>query len=73
MILIGIFVLHPLAEEIIERAGQVANNSVCFPADYFGVKSQIVGYTAIIQALILMSLVVISVFKPWNKKAVKCH
>lgn len=71
VILIGTFGLHPLAEAIIEQAAPVANDSVCFPADYFGLKPQIVGYTAIAQGLMLVFLIVVSVFKPWNKKAVK--
>lgn len=35
VILIGTFALHPLAESIIEQASPVANESVCFPVDYF--------------------------------------
>ena len=71
VILIGTFGLHPLAEVIIEQAVPVANDSVCFPTDYFGMKPQIVSYTAIAQGLMLVFLITVSVFKPWNKKATK--
>ncbi|MDE5916062.1 MAG: hypothetical protein K2G71_05765 [Duncaniella sp.] len=68
VILIGTFGLHPLAETIIEQASPIANGSVCIPADFFGSKPKIVGYTGILQALALVFLIVISVFKPWTKK-----
>lgn len=71
VILIGTFALHPLAESIIEQASQVANESVCFPVDYFGVKLKVVEFTAVLQCLALIFLVILSVYKPWIKKNVK--
>ena len=71
VILIGTFGLHPLAESIIEQAAITANDYVCFPNDYFGSKPYIVRCTAVAQGLALVVLIVVSVFKPWNKKVKK--
>lgn len=71
VILIGTFGLHPLALEIIEQASLTANEAVCFPSDYFGLKLPVVTYMAILQAAALIFLVVISVFKPWEKKRMR--
>lgn len=68
IILIGTFVLHPLALDIIDQSRQSANESICFPSDYFGAKHGIVNIAALLQALGLLFLVGVSVFKPWNKK-----
>lgn len=71
VILIGTFGLHPIAESIIEQASPAATESACFPVDYFGSNLTIVSSTAIFQVLVLLFLVVVSVFKPWQKKTVK--
>lgn len=71
IILIGTFGLHPLGLEIIAEAQPAANEAVCFPSDYFGAKRVVVNYMALIQAVGLIFLVVVSVFKPWNKKVTK--
>lgn len=69
VILIGTFWLHPLAQAVIEQATPTANDSVCFPTDYFGTSTKTIGATAILQALALIFLVAVSVFKPWTKKS----
>lgn len=68
IIIIGTFGLHPVSLEIIAQAQPVANEGISFPTDYFGTKQSVVNYMSLIQAVGLLSLVAVSVFKPWNKK-----
>lgn len=68
IIVIGTFVLHPLALEIIEQASATACEAISFPTDYFGPKLALVNCMALIQGVGLLFLVWVSVFKPWNKK-----
>lgn len=68
IIIIGTFGLHPLSLEIIAQAQPVANETTCFPSDYFGTKQSVVNYMSLIQAIGLLLLVAVSVFKPWNNK-----
>lgn len=67
IIIIGTFGLHPLALEIIDTATPVANEAVCFPADYFGNGLLIIKAMSVLQSIALVFLIAISVFKPWNK------
>lgn len=67
IILIGTFGLHPLALEIIEQATPNANDSICFPSDYFGAKLDIINIMALLQGIGLVILIWISVIKPWKK------
>lgn len=60
--------LHPLSFEIIDEASATANESISFPADFFGPKQHIVNWMAIFQGVGLIFFIWVSVFKPWNKK-----
>lgn len=66
IILIGTFGLHPLALEIISEATPNANEAICFPSDYFGIKQEIVNIMALLQGLGLIFLIWVSVVKPWK-------
>lgn len=71
IIIIGTFGLHPMSLEMIAQLQPIANEATSLPADYFGTERIIVNYMAIIQAVCLIFLVAVSVFKPWNKKTNK--
>lgn len=68
IIIIGTFGLHPVSLDIIAEAEPVANEAISFPTDYFGAKHVVVKAMSLVQAVGLLLLVAVSVFKPWNKK-----
>lgn len=67
IILIGTFGLHPIALDIIEQAAPNANEAICFPTDYFGIKLDIINIMALLQSIGLIFLIWVSVIKPWKK------
>lgn len=71
IIVIGTFILHPLALDILTEAYNDVENNIDFITDCFGAKYKIVSFAALIQSLGLLVLIAISVFKPWNKKTNK--
>lgn len=68
IIIFGTFVLHPISLDIIAEATPKANEGFCFPTDYFGPRHMFVKVMSVVQALLLLFLVYVSVFKPWKKK-----
>lgn len=67
IILIGTFGLHPIALETIEQATLSANDAICFPTDYFGIKLDIINIMALLRSIGLIFLIWVSVIKPWKK------